>query len=240
MIIKRNISFFLQKVYNDTNNGESQIRMRVRWSGNIAQFNCGYTIDPKKWDHGISRCKKNAFNKKGYSSAEINKELNRLEELAHDVFKAFEVQEHIPDAGEFRDNFNCQNGKKVNASLTSKTLDSCFHEFITTQSVVNSWSVGTLAKFRTLKKHLLSFDENLKLADFNQSIFIRFVDYLLRDMGFRNTSAQKEWKLLKWFLGWADRHGYLQNKDYQDFTPRLKTVSDKEVVYLAWDELMRV
>lgn len=240
MIIKRNISFFLQKVYNDTNNGESQIRMRARWSGNIAQFNCGYTIDPKKWDHGISRCKKNAFNKKGYSSAEINKELNRLEELAHDVFKAFEVQEHIPDAGEFRDNFNCQNGKKVNASPTSKTLDSCFHEFITTQSVVNSWSVGTLAKFRTLKKHLLSFDENLKLADFNQSIFIRFVDYLLRDMGFRNTSAQKEWKLLKWFLGWADRHGYLQNKDYQDFTPRLKTVSDKEVVYLAWDELMRV
>ena len=240
MIIKRSISFFLQKVYNDTNNGESQIRMRVRWSGNLVQFNCGYTIDPKKWDNGNSRCKKNVFNKRGYSSAEINKELNRLEELAQDVFKAFEVQEYVPNLGEFRDGFNLQNGKEVNIKQTSKTLDSYFHEFMSTQSVVNSWSDGTLAKFRTLKKHLSDFDNNLKLADFNQSLLIRFIDFLLRAMEFRNTSAQKEWKLLKWFLGWADKQGYLQNKDYQDFTPRLKTVTDKEVVYLTWDELMRV
>lgn len=59
MIIKRNISFFLQKVYNSGDDAESQIRMRVRWNGNVLQFNCGFTIAPSKWNTDISRCKKN-------------------------------------------------------------------------------------------------------------------------------------------------------------------------------------
>ena len=101
----------MQKVYNSTNNGESQIRMRVRWNGNVAQFNCGYTINPKKWDTSSSRCKKNCYNGKGFSSSDINKELLRLEVLAQDVFKSFEVKEIIPNLQEYKDAFNVQNGK---------------------------------------------------------------------------------------------------------------------------------
>ena len=111
MIIKRNISFFLQKVYNTTNNGECQIRLRVRWGGNVLQFNSGFMIDSKKWDAVNSRCKRNAVNGKGYSSADINKELNHLADLAHEVFKQFEVQEHEPDKQEYKEAFNVQCGK---------------------------------------------------------------------------------------------------------------------------------
>ena len=38
MNIKRRISFYLQKVYNSVST-ENQIRIRVRWSNNILQFN---------------------------------------------------------------------------------------------------------------------------------------------------------------------------------------------------------
>ena len=240
MIIKRCISFFLQKVYNNTNNGESQIRMRVRWNGNVVQFNCGHTIEPKKWDSNSSRCKKNVFNKKGYPSSEINKELNRLEELAQDVFKAFEVREDSPTISTYRDTFNYMNGKNEGEDVREKTLDKCFHEFTSTQSKVNSWSDATLAKFKTLRKQLLDFGHDIKMSDFNQLLFIRFIDFLIQTKGIQNTSAQKSWKLLKWFLRWADKQGYIENKDYQDFAPRLKTVAAKEVVYLTWDELIRV
>ena len=41
-------------------------------------------------------------------------------------------------------------------------------------------------------------------------------------------------------MRWADKKGYIENKEYIDFEPRLKTVKDKEVVYLTWEELMRV
>lgn len=33
MLINRTISLFAKKVYNKTNNGEAQIRMRVKWKG---------------------------------------------------------------------------------------------------------------------------------------------------------------------------------------------------------------
>lgn len=239
MIIKRSISFYLQKVYNDTNNGESQIRMRVRWDGNVVQFNCGYTINPKKWDSASSRCKKNIFNARGFSSADINKELLRLESLAQDVFKAFEISEEIPNAKEFKDAFNFQNGKKVGIQK-EKTIAEYIREFVTEQSTIHSWSSGTIYKFHTLNKHLHEFKPDIKMSDFNSDLYIRYVEYLLNVAKMKNTSAIKGWKILQWFLRWADKCGYLQNKDYIDFAPRLKTVSDKEVVYLTWDELMKV
>lgn len=49
MNIKRRIYFYLQKVYNSVST-ENQIRIRVRWSNNILQFNVGYNISPEKWD----------------------------------------------------------------------------------------------------------------------------------------------------------------------------------------------
>ena len=149
MIIKRSISFFLQKVYNSGDYSESQIRMRVRWNGNMLQFNCGFTIAPSKWIAENSRCKKNSFNKKGYSSADINKELNRLEELAQDVFKSFEVQEVIPEKQEYKDLFNERNGKSVGNNPEEITLDKCLLEFVSTQGTINGWTDGTMYKFRT-------------------------------------------------------------------------------------------
>lgn len=240
MIIKRSISFYLQKVYNNTNNGESQIRMRVRWDGNVAQFNCGYTIDPKKWNSSISRCKKNCFNGKGFTSADINKELSRLEDLAQDVFKSFEVLNKIPDNKEYKISFNTQNGKNVGLASKERLFEDYFLEFIKTQSSLNSWANGTIYKFNTLMKHLNSFKEDLKLSDFNESFFTKFVDYQIKSLRLQNSSVLKNIKLLKWFLKWADKSGYLKNRDYLDFSARLKVVYDKEVVYLTWDELMKV
>ena len=240
MIIKRSISFYLQKVYNSTNNGESQIRMRVRWNGNIAQFNCGYTINPNKWDSSTSRCRKNSFNRKGFSSSDINKELLRLEDLAHDVFKSFEVIECIPSVEMYKNAFNAQNGKNIGIAKAEKTVDECLLEFVSEQSSINSWSDGTIYKFNTLKKHLKEFNPDVKMSDFNSSFYIHYIEYLLDVVKVRNTSAIKSWKIFQWFLRWADKKGYIENKEYIDFEPRLKTVKDKEVVYLTWDELMRV
>ena len=240
MIVKRSISFFLQKVYNSGDDAESQIRMRVRWNGNILQFNCGFTIAPAKWIAENSRCKKNSFNKKGYSSADINKELNRLEELAQDVFKSFEVQELIPGRQEYKDEFNQRNGKLMGSNPKEITLDKCLLEFVSTQGTINSWTDGTMYKFRTLKKHLKEFKPDIKISDFGNSLYMGFIAYLINTAGLRNNSALKNWKLLKWFLKWADRNGYIENRDYLDFDPHLKNVRDKEVVFLTWDELMKV
>lgn len=240
MIVKRSISFFLQKVYNSADDAECQIRMRVRWNGNLLQFNCGFTIAPEKWVAETSRCKKNSFNKKGYSSADINKELNWLEGLADDVFKSFEANDVIPSKEEYKHAFYARNGKGCAIYEKAKTLDQCFIEFMSTQGTINSWTEGTIKKFRILRNHLHRFQPNIMLSDFNLAFYARFVEYLVLSAKLRNTTAMKNWKQLKWFLRWADKNGYIKNKDYLDFNPHLKNVRDKEVVFLTWDELMKV
>lgn len=239
MNIKRSISFYLQKVYNSTNNGECQIRMRVRWQGNTVQFNCGYTVYPERWDSSDSRCRKGYFNSKGFSSADINKEISRLEALAEDVFKIFEVEGCIPNAEMYKNTFNKQNGKAFNLNAYVK-FEEILNEFIAEQSSINSWSRGTIYKFNTLRKHLNEMKSDVKLSDFNANFYVKYIEFLLNVVGMKNTSVIKSWKIFQWFLRWADKKGYLNNHDYIDFIPRLKTVSDKEVIYLTWDELMRV
>lgn len=108
------------------------------------------------------------------------------------------------------------------------------------QGTVNAWANGTVYKFRTFKRHLQDFKPGIKMSNFNTSLFIGFLDYLINVVKLRNTTVQKNWKLLKWFLKWADKNGYIKNKDYLDFNPHLKNVRDKEVVFLTWDELMKV
>lgn len=238
MIIKRNISFFLQKVYNTTNNGECQIRLRVRWGGNVLQFNSGFMIDSKKWDAVNSRCKRNAVNGKGYSSADINKELNHLADLAHEVFKQFEVQEHEPDKQEYKEAFNVQCGKV--SDIERKTLDAYMLEFCLSQGSMNSWAEATYKKFNTLKNHLIKFRKGLRLSDFQTDTLMSFIEYLRDTAGLQNTSIIKMWKNLHWFLRWASDEGYLKKDDFRKFNPRLKTVTDKEVVFLTWEELMAV
>ena len=238
MIIKRNISFFLQKVYNTTNNGECQIRLRVRWGGNVLQFNSGFMIDSKKWDAVNSRCKRNAVNGKGYSSADINKELNHLADLAHEVFKQFEVQEHEPDKQEYKEAFNVQCGKV--SDIERKTLDAYMFEFCLSQGSMNSWAEATYKKFNTLKNHLIKFRKGLRLSDFQTDTLMSFIEYLRDTAGLQNTSIIKMWKNLHWFLRWASDEGYLKKDDFRKFNPRLKTVTDKEVVFLTWEELMAV
>lgn len=112
MNIKRRISFYLQKVYNSVST-ENQIRIRVRWSNNILQFNVGYNISLEKWDAKTGRCKKNTTNKNGDTAFEINKEISRLEALADDLFKPFEVSGYEPSLKEYKTNFNIANGKST-------------------------------------------------------------------------------------------------------------------------------
>lgn len=240
MVIKRNISFYLQKIYNGADDAECQIRMRVRWNGNVLQFNCGYTIAQSKWSAASSRCKRNSFNKKGVPSSEINKELNRLEALAEDTFKSFEVQEIMPDKQNYKRTFNASNGKNIDAGIDKNILNKCIYDFISSQAAINSWANKTVHAFRTLRNHLNDFNPDILMTELSEDVYAKFIVYLLEEAGLRNTTAIKTWKLLKWFLRWADKNGYLENKDYMDFNPHLKDVRDREVVFLTWDELMAV
>ena len=236
MEIKHSISFFLQKVYSRTGNGEGQIRLRVRWNGNTYQANSGYTIQPERWENG--RCKRNAFNSRGVSASDINRQLAALEGIVEDIFKAFEVADTVPSLDVFKAEFAKRTGKGGSVKDCGN-FEKALLDFVVSQERTHSWASGTVVKFGTLRRHIRSMRGEMRMKDFNKKFYEEYITYLLR-RGLKNTYIMKFWKILTWFLRWADKNGLLDDKSYLDFTPRLKTVRDKEVVYLTWDELMKV
>lgn len=239
MLIKRNILFFVQSSTSENQKEENHIRMKIRWREGVVTFNVGYTINPEKWSKETQRCKKGAMNKKRFTSTEINKEIQRLENIAESVFKHFEETEKVPDKQEFKNEFNRLNGK-LNKIIDTKSFKSVLLEFCSDQGSLNGWSDSTYRKFKTLYNHLIEFNPDIKLSDFTEDTLTKFVSFCIETKDFQNTTTLKNVKLLKWFLKWAHRKKYLECNDFDLFSPKLKTVSDKEVVFLSWAELMKL
>lgn len=65
------------------------------------------------------------------------------------------------------------------------------------------------------------------------------MDYLLSDAALKNTTATKDFMILKWFLKWATQKGYNPEPAFQSFKPKLKII-DKQIIFLDWEELMKV
>ena len=123
MDIKRNTLFFIDKegTAKIGYKPDGKLRLRIRFAPGKVDFNVGYRVDLSKWSTETQRCKAGTTHgKKKIAASEINKEIQRLETLADNVFKSFEVAEHIPTIEEYRDAFNEANGKLTIGESQSK------------------------------------------------------------------------------------------------------------------------
>lgn len=232
--------FFLQKLYgNNIDTSEAQIRFYVKFGKEKVTFNVGYTINPSKWDKDNSRVKKNTTNKNGISAKEINAEIQRLENLVDDVIRMFEVQDLIPKAKEFKDAFNLANGKDTGKEI-KLSVQYCFQEYILEMAKKKSWSDSTFAKQRGIKNNLKAFDDNLSVDKINTGTLSKYHDYLVNERGMQNTSIKRHLSFLNSFFKWCNEKDYLMSEEWKKFKPEIKTVKKNHVVFLTWDELIRL
>lgn len=238
MNIKRKISFYLQKIY-ASNSREAQIRMRVRWSGNILQFNVGYNVLPEKWDRKSGRCKKGITNQDGYTAFEINKEISRLEVLADDIFKPFEVSGYEPSSKEYKNTFNTANGKcNSSANEDSITIQKAFTGYMLEMSHKKSWESSTVIKHNTIKNILSDYNHKWKVENISRETLSDYYNFLLKRM--RNSSIKKHISFLQTFFRWCNEKDYLKSKDWEKFKLEIKTIRGQQLVFLTWDELMKI
>lgn len=258
--IKRNILFFL-----DIEKGkpDAKIRMRIRYAqGQLVNFNVGYRADVEKWIKEVQRCKSGtSHGKKKIPASEINTEIQRLESLAENIFKRFELINHLPSPDEFRDEFNQANDFANGIKPTSeKSFFDVFNEFISTVSVQNNWSKSTIQKFMNIRRMLYSYNSKLSFDSLQINDLHGFVTYLHGvpvtmpkkswsnpkvpeyQNGLRNTTIAKTVNFVKWFLRWAFSNGYYDGNLHTIWKPKLKASNgdSKEIIHLTWNELIKL
>jgi len=247
MQIKRNLFFFLAKEKDELEKTgykkDAKLRLRVRWGKDQVNFNVGYRVQLDKWSTDTQRCKAGtSHGKKKVAASEINTEIQRLEAMGESVFKAFEVQNYLPDEKEYRDAFNEANGKETGKEPEQvQTLFTVFDEFTRSMGWQNGWTPATFTKFATIRKHLLSFNPKLDLKTLSENDMQLFINHLQGE-GLRNTTIAKDVAFVKWYLRWAFGKGYYPGALHLTWKPKFKGTdgNQKEVIHLTWDELMKV
>ena len=239
MNIKRNIIFSLESRKRNgvpiTDN--APIRMRVTYARYRIEFMTGYRIDVSKWDAERQRVRNGCSNKLKQTASEINSDLNGYFNTIQTIFKEFEVQNTIPSPEQVKDAFNDKT--KSNTTIPKNIFQPAFNEFLKECGSQNNWSNSTYKNFVVLKNHLIDFDENIKVDNFNEKKLNDYIYFLRDTKSMRNSSIAKQMQLLKWFLRWALKKGYTTNTSFESFRPKFKT-TQKKVIFLTWEELTKL
>lgn len=233
--------FFLDK---EKGKPTSRIRFRVKWDKNTLSFNLGYRVDISKWSVETQRCVLNTTHgEKKISAKIINKRIDLYRSAIEDIFNGFIIKNILPTENQVRDSFNRNIGrrkttKKEKDDKTTNLVQEVFDSFITSETIVNQWTLGTIKKMKSVKKKLYEFKPQLLVEKIDESHLLGYQLYL-QNKGYQNSTVLKNIVYLKWFLRWVEKRGYVVPHDYKFFKPKLKTTSGK-IIFLTRDELKKL
>lgn len=214
------------------------IRMRITLrSQKPIDIATGYIIPIEHWDATSQQCVNTP------QASEVNATLALWLSTLNNVMARYElIEKRTPTRGEVKDLFNDLVGR---ATPLTRSLDApldlfpAFDKFVSTMGKRNTWTTSTYQKFAALRKHLEHYDHLLCFATLSERKLQGYVDYLLAQ-GMRNTTIAKNLAFLRWYLRWAAFEGYYEGHLHDTFKPKLRTPSDKEIIYLTRDELHRM
>lgn len=244
-------NFYLDKrPARTTKTGGVDIRVSISIKGARYMTTTGFKVSPAKWDATKQQAKKGATNGDGPSWAAVNSALSKIAEhftrYESDAITNGRTPSREDIKTEYIKTFCPEGAKKVTARRASSPAAApdlsfwgCYSIFIRETAVKNQWTDATHEKFAALRQHLERFRKNITFETFDEAGLVAFVSFLKDGDGLKNSTILKQVDFLKWFLRWAAAKGYNKTTDFQTFTPKLKTAV-KKVVFLEWEELMRV
>lgn len=94
-------------------------------------------------------------------------------------------------------------------------------------------------KHASIKRILCDFNPDWKIDNVNSTTLDKYYDFLIsRDM--QNSTIKKHLSFLRSFFLWCNINKVLLSEDWKTFTPEIKTIRNKQVIFLTWEELIRL
>ena len=244
-------NFYLDK--RADKHGDCPIRVSARPAGGRLLTSIGYSIAPAKWDSKGQQVKPSTkantiTNAKGITAETINARIAAISAAFAKLeatpgaatLEAFQAElDALTGKAERAARKGAQAAAKDSQAQPPKSVAIAYFElFLREESARNQWAPSTLAKMRSFQKILEQFNPRLTFADLNEKGLTRFIDYL-RKTGHEETSVEKRYNNLKWFLRWAIRKGICTETAIQTYSPKFKVLA-KPVIFLTRPELLKL
>ena len=235
------VNFYLENRTNKKQ--EAVIRVSIAIRGARLVTSTGYNIKPADWNAERHEVKPRKENWKKQTTYEINTALGNIKRH----FDTYEKDHGEVTEEELRKEFKTFMGRvevKVETPATTEkpkepTFFERFDQFIKEESINNMWVPSTKRALNVIKGHIEAWNHETSFDMLTESVLSQYINYHRADLDQREVTVEKQWRYFKWFLDWATRKGYNPNMAYQRFRPKFK-ITDKTIVFLDWDELMRL
>lgn len=230
-MIHHNVLFQLHRRQADA---PAHLQARVTWAGSRSSvyLNLGFVINEAKWSG--KRCTaRSVHGPNRIPAAVINAEMDRYRDAAANVFAHMSGW---PSVDVVRAALRAELG--IDAVQAPSTAE-CFNRFFAECSLAGSWKEGTVKKMTTVGRHLGDWPPFESMDGFTEKGLSDYVLHLREDIPMRDVTIRRELGLLRWFLRWASDKGLLEDQSWRRFNPVLRE-SVKPVIFLGWDELMRI
>lgn len=235
------VNFYLENRTNKKQ--EAVIRVSIAIRGARLVTSTGYNIKPADWNAERHEVKPRKENWKKQTTYDINTALGNIKRH----FDTYEKDHGEVTEEELRKEFKTFMGRvEVNVVTPATTEEpkeptffERFDQFIKEESINNMWVPSTKRALNVIKGHIEAWNPETSFDMLTESVLSQYINYHRTDLDQREVTVEKQWRYVKWFLDWATRKGYNTNTAYQRFRPKFK-ITDKTIVFLDWDELMRL
>lgn len=219
--------------------GDHPINVSIYLHGIRFCSSIGYSISPEKWDENMMKVKHGASNAKKIPYNTINSRIAAISS----TFDALEAN----NARLTKDQIKRKLAEVVGRA-TDEEIETVggpvrffkhFDEFLNDGKINHKWAVNTAKKFGTLRKHIMKFNENITLDDWDRETFDAYVHFDANELQMLDVSISKELTMIRWYLEWCVAREYTNVVVYRTYKARLKDTK-KPVVFLNKEELLKL
>jgi len=206
------------------------INFCFQYSGKRFVYSTKQSIIPSNWNS-----KKNKPFSSVTGAMTLNVLLDMIERAAKDAYR-----QGIIDGKQITNEYLRES---LNKELTLHDKNTPFFdaldEFIVINSVIRQ--PNTIKKYKSLKKHLKTFERiknrNLTFDSINLKFYDAFTSYLLNDLDHVNNTVSKYIKTLKTYMKWTMERDYHKNDEFIKFSAKEKPA---DITYLTSDQLFHL
>lgn len=217
-----------------TQDGLMPIRILFRVNGSIIKRNTKQSCKETDWIN--NRVKPKLKNGVDYGQDFINQELSDIERKIYDISLYFRANKIQITKELFVEKFD---SKEEIVLGTEYNFFKCFEEYIDKGKLTKT--PNTIKGQTTVKNYLKDFCDEKRIEITFDAIDANLFEELMKYSYFQKEIKQNYFakiiKVLKSFLNWATEKEYNTKRDYEKFKA---PEHDIDIVYLTWDELMKL
>lgn len=225
----------MKYVYTFAVDARGSLRVFITYMKRKFSYSLGVHVDKSKWDMTMQRCKRNTTHGKSFTPAiKINAEIQRYEETIQSVANSFKESPTIEDFKAALD----KEFKREKKTVQKEGFFDLYERYIREQGSICNWSDSVLRNHNKILKEWKLFDAEMSIDKINPDTIDKFTIFQIR-LGHQNETTNKKISMSKWFFRWLVAKGLLADISFTAHKTHLKR-SSRVVVFLTWEELMKV